>query len=455
MIRLRERALVANDRSFAMEAATRAGILLVVAAIALLHVRDGFYGDQALFMVGAEKLHRGAVLYRDFWDLKQPGIYYFYLAAGTLFGFSSTGVHIFELLYLLLFALVLQLSLTPYFRLGWIPIVAPLLAVATYYANAGTDAMTQVESLSGFPLYASLVLVLAGCRQERRRIVYFVAAGAIGSWILCLKLIFLPLVLAIWIPAIWVHASQFSRIERQKLLRHTGILAGSLAAVTGSWIGATVASSGPNIVWKTFITDPLQIAQQLPSPPLRRLIHSIRLYVQLWIGTLLLAAIAVKYSRNIWRNPLALSCIVWVAAGAVVILVQRQSWWPYHLQLLDVPLALLAAFGLEALWGTRPLVFAAALLALAAIPAAGAANLLGAAPAPDQSFLETRFLRQPQALAGNIYVCGDPRFYLAAKRGQAIAINGWGLELLLPDEWLQLNQQLTAGRPPYIFVSTF
>jgi hypothetical protein len=432
-------------------------VLLVVAIAGLQHAAYPFGGDQALFTVGAQKLHHGAVLYRDFWDLKQPGIYVFYLTAGVLFGFSSAGVHLFELLYFMAFAAVLQISLIPYYRLRWIPIAAPLLIIATYYANAGSDAMTQVEPLAGFPLFASLALVLAGCRDGRRRIAYFAAAGIIGAWVLCLKLMFLPLVLAIWICAIWIYASQFSGAERQKLLAHTAVLAVSFAAGTASWIAATAAASGQSLVWKTFISDPMQIARRLPPPPIQRLIHSVRLYVQLWIGTLLLTVVGLRYNRGIAKNPLAVCCIVWIAAGAAVILLQRQSWWPYHLQLLDVPFALLAAFGLEALWGARPLVFAAGVVVVAAIPfvRSVAPVLYTPSSAYDPSIAETRMLTDPGAVAGDIYVCGDPRFYLASKRGQAVAINGWGLELLLPDEWLKLDRELASARPPYIFVSTF
>ena len=38
-----------------------------------------FWGDQALFTVYARQLAEGAVLYRDIFDVKQPGIFLFYL----------------------------------------------------------------------------------------------------------------------------------------------------------------------------------------------------------------------------------------------------------------------------------------------------------------------------------------------------------------------------------------
>ena len=66
------------------------------------------HGDAALYQLGAKAMADGGVLYRDFWDLKQPGIYLFHWFAGSLFGFTETGLHRLELLYMLAFS-VLQL----------------------------------------------------------------------------------------------------------------------------------------------------------------------------------------------------------------------------------------------------------------------------------------------------------------------------------------------------------
>src|SRR5262249_7866699 len=75
-------------------AAMTAGALAIVAALGASRLEQPFHGDQAFFTVGAQKLAHGAVLYRDFWDFKQPGIYWFYEAAGRLFDFSERGVHL-------------------------------------------------------------------------------------------------------------------------------------------------------------------------------------------------------------------------------------------------------------------------------------------------------------------------------------------------------------------------
>src|SRR5579864_415008 len=85
--------------------------LIAVVLIGLVHLPQPFHDDQAFFTIGAWKMSHGAVLYRDYWDIKQPGIFLFYLAGGKLLGFNEVGIHGFELLYMVTLALVLMLTL--------------------------------------------------------------------------------------------------------------------------------------------------------------------------------------------------------------------------------------------------------------------------------------------------------------------------------------------------------
>src|SRR5467141_2357293 len=85
--------------------------LAAVLLIGLIHIAYPFDGDQALFTEGALKISRGAVLYRDFWDIKQPGIFVFYLLGGLIFGFNELGIHVFELIYLLILGGVLLVTI--------------------------------------------------------------------------------------------------------------------------------------------------------------------------------------------------------------------------------------------------------------------------------------------------------------------------------------------------------
>src|SRR5688500_7224186 len=74
--------------------------VLVFLALVLSHQPLPLRGDQGLYLYGAKELADGAVLYKDFWDLKAPGVYFFYLLAGSLFGFSVAGLHVLEAVWL-------------------------------------------------------------------------------------------------------------------------------------------------------------------------------------------------------------------------------------------------------------------------------------------------------------------------------------------------------------------
>ena len=63
---------------FALDAAVFATIVV----LGLVTVFLPYTGDQALFARAAREIGRGAVYYRDFWDIKQPGIYWWFVGAG-------------------------------------------------------------------------------------------------------------------------------------------------------------------------------------------------------------------------------------------------------------------------------------------------------------------------------------------------------------------------------------
>src|SRR4051812_3485729 len=118
--------------------------LVVVAVLAGIHLPYPFAGDQALFLLGAAALDRGEVLYVDFWDIKQPGIYLFFWLAGHLFGFSEVGVHLLELSWQGVFTIVLIATLRSYYEIPWLSSLVPLATISPYYCFAAGHLLTQL-----------------------------------------------------------------------------------------------------------------------------------------------------------------------------------------------------------------------------------------------------------------------------------------------------------------------
>jgi hypothetical protein len=454
------------------------GILL----LALAHLPYPFGGDQALFTVGAQELAQGAVLYRDFWDFKQPGIFWFYWLAGRLFGFDEVGVHTLELLYLLALAVVLLLTLRARFRSPFVLALVPLLVVGHYYLVSDWWHLTQVEGLVGFPLYLTAWLTSGPDGPAPRW--RLVLGGVTGGAALVFKLMFAPIVLAFVLTAVLerrrVSAERLGRTLAQVLLPIAGGLLLSVGAVVGfcAWTGGL-----DEALW-TWFAFPLEVVRELPPPQLWRLFSGLDWFLH---GFASLAALAVlgAAADGRRRDPLVRDLVWWCALGLVVILVQAQSWWAYHYHLLGLPLGVLAAFGLDEAWsrGTRARVFADSRRAKAALLAGLLLCLLPSATLMVRKFgyllkedlawrpeararyraavsepyataaRDASFLAEPGSVPGPIFVFGDPLYYVVSGRRQAIPLNGWFMEMAPAAQWREVARQLGDARPPYVFVA--
>ena len=172
-------------------------VLLIVGSVAFLSLRDGFSGDQTLFLIYSKAIGNGAVLYRDVWDIKQPAIFVFYLAAGKLFGFTEIGIHLLEIIYWLGFSLLLIVGLKKYFTNPLFAVLTPLFTVGIYYSVSGSLHLTQAEALVGFPMF----LCLWFCQKflenpDKKRLLFW--SGLFGGIVLTFKLMFLLILFAFW-----------------------------------------------------------------------------------------------------------------------------------------------------------------------------------------------------------------------------------------------------------------
>jgi hypothetical protein len=439
-------------------------VLGAVALIGAAYLPYAFSGDQAFFTLGALRMHEGGALYRDFWDIKQPGIFAFYYIAGTLFGFNEVGIHLFELLYLLIFAVVLQQTLNSRFERPWIAAVTPLLIIGWYYLVAGTNGYTQVEALVGFPLYVSMYCCIRAFQSEHVSGGLLAAAAVAGAIVVAFKLIYLIVLVAVWFAIVFASG----RMQREGV--RIGILLGTFAcAVALLWVWCA-SLAGAQLLYYTFFTVPSYLVR-LPSPPFSRLIHAFTWYAGVAAPLLLLGLVGV-WTKWKARDPLVWGCVAWILAAVIAIVIQRQSWWAYQTMLLAVPSGILAAKGLDSIRSLNRVVMA--VLVVCALPyawkyiqegrmlqrhdfARTTASAQAYREALNPLYVEARedtgILRSAAAVRGNIYVCGNPLYYLQAGREQATALNGWAPELFMPQQWMTLEQQMQQARPPYVFIT--
>lgn len=463
-------------------------IISIIILIGLIHLPHPFSGDQALFTTSALKMSKGAVLYRDFWDLKQPGIFIFYLLAGSLFGFTELGIHLFELLYWLAFSIISITCLKSYFDNRTVASLAPLLTMGVYYGVSGSWHLTQVEIIVTFPIFLSLWYASMSS-QEGNLFRQMFLSGLMGGVVLAFKFLFLPIVLSFWLTAL-IYATVWKRERFGDVAARmiAPVLLGMLLPLT--ILFCYFAASGTlSLLAYAFFEYPSRAMAELPRPGFDRLLNGLRWFIGWSAPLMALAFVGVSLSHG--RSLLTINLALWFFVGLGVILIQGLSWWEYHYLLLLIPLGLLAAKGLDILWGHgkkygmsfprwRTRVAAAFSLALLFSPLLVTLALKSLSLArhgfalrreerlryqsivsKDYSAVsdyktaleEIAFLSEPTSLPGKIYVCGNPVYYYLSQRDQAIAANGWMLELFLPEQWAEMNEQLEEARPSYLFIS--
>jgi len=452
-----------GSRDRAANVATVAAAAFVTAA-GFVQLPAPFHGDQALFEVVARALRDGARLYVDIWDNKQPGVFWFFLAGGHLFGFSEIGAHALELLWQTACALLLALALRPLFDRAALAAAVPLATVGAYYCATGSRQMTQVEALIGFPLFCSLWL----SRPGRGPWAFFfsgVAAGIVAVF----KQVIAPIAVVFWILAVLrARRDQKEPLSSSVRFRLLPAAAGVLAALAAAAAWFAAHDSLGALAWNVFVypLGALLVAQ--PAPRIRFFASGFWFLSRCapWIA---LAVWGAFRGRRDWLRG---DCIGWIAAAVVILGAQRFSLWDYHFLMFVVPVGILAVRGIEAI-STRTVV-RVALVAAACVPglillAPKAAAWVPIAPGFDPEAVavyqraqstyyldlgrESAFLGEPDALPGPIYVWGDPRILLLSGRRQAVPLCGWAWEDMLDEPIAEAARQLAAAPPPYLYVS--
>ncbi|GET35759.1 hypothetical protein MiSe_05040 [Microseira wollei NIES-4236] len=457
-------------------------VLATVVLIGLIHVPYPFEGDQALFTIGAWKMSQGGILYRDFWDLKQPGIYAFYLLAGSMFGFHEVGIHSFELLYMLAFSAVLIITLKDYYSQRAIASLTPLLTVGIYYGVSGAWHLTQLEALVGFPMFLALYFAVKAYLAQKYQFGLLFLSGVMGGIVLLFKLIFLPILLVFWAMAL-IDAVGVKGFFKRLIAIGVTVVLGTLLPLAIAGIYFAQFDLLP-LLYQNFFERPIQIFNQSPFSTNERFIKSVMWFISRLAPLIVFGSIGAYTFKRQPRDLMTLYLVLWLISGLGVILIQYKLGWEYYFMLIVVPLGILAGKGLEFLWQiirqnpglnlpckkrsvaafSLIFLFSTALISLAR--KSFFLVLEGFAIKQDQQrgyqshlapdyptiLKEVAWLKKPERLPGDIYVFGDPRYYLLSGRKRAIAFHLW--TPLVPDQWMQLREQLQAERPVYIFVET-
>ena len=464
-------------------------MLGAVAALALANLGQPFIWDGAFFMLSAQKLAAGARLYRDVWDVKQPGLFWFFLEAGRVFRFDEVGARALDAAWMCSLALVMRATLAGAFVRPWFAGLAALLSVGYGYAFADGTHLGQVEWLVALPLFVSFWAALRARGSARAWAPWALAAGLAGGAVLVFKLALLPLVGTLWLVAFWPLCAGGANVAgapardwtAPRAVAALALACAAVAAVAAAVIARFASEGTLDLVRWTFLTLPPRILAGMHGVRIKPLGEAIGWFLPRWAPVLALAfAGATARGRDRWTAGM----VAWLGMGLVVFLVQRFSYWPYHFMLFVVPLGVLAARGVEALEGafareapgSRVGVRVAGIVALACLWAILSGAEKGVYLAHDRFLTtdamvrrshlrfsrngvygkvlaEVRFLSEPGARPGPIFVVGDPLFTWLSGRRQAGPRNpGMLFEFMQPDEWAACARDLAASHAAYVFV---
>ncbi len=442
--------------------------LLIIITLGLIKSPTVLGGDQSLFVVIAQLLDSGKVLYKDLFDYKQPGIFLFYLAAGKAIGWSDISIHLFELGYWVLFSVILFYSLKDYqlFRADYFAGLLPLFVVGVYYCNATFFQLTQLEALINFPLFLIIWLLDRAYKTQNDLFATYLAIGVLIGIVILSKLVFAPIIFSfLFIHFIFtIKYKGFKYIINKQLLP----LALGFLIPLSIFLAYIFIYQIEHLVLDIFFRIPASVIGLTDQIDPNRLFSSIGWFGRKMIMLSLLAGIAVflipKKEFHFFGLVLA-----WGIVGLVVILMQKTSWWSYHFQLLYVPIGLLSALGVDfflyhllltinpkSQWLTTILVVSVLALTFnnqfAALEQGIASTNYTKLDSFDYAKDDAAKIIKEIKPEDTIYICGNPRMYVLTSHLPELSTNGWILEYYLDYQWEEFYNEFKSNPPTYLFV---
>lgn len=329
--------------------------LLVVGVLILAPLLTYPFGrDQGVFATAADILVRGGVPYRDFWDVKPPGVFYTYWASFVLFGRSTPAPRAFDILWTLatataIWALGLRLAPPREHRrfACFISLLAAFLFLLRYVAGNTYWNTTQADGFASLPLCLA-VAALIGAEDRKHNWLALACGACIAVAILFKLTLGICLLIPILAALLATQENIQLRVGRAAcyLLGCVGVLA-IVAAML--WRAGALGDTFDILIRWNAQYSRLRPPMPMTSSPLRQTVNFMfglpHYQLLFFVGLLALIgavdlAVRPDSARRRWLLP------AW--AGVLIASVWAQGkFYTYHWLPVLPPLCLLAAQGLR------------------------------------------------------------------------------------------------------------
>lgn len=305
--------------------------------------------DAPIMHYAAWRIARGAVPYRDLFDMNFPGVYLLHLGVLKALGPGDLAWRAFDLGWLALTGLALGRLVAP---AGAVASVAAALLFAAYHLAGGAWQAGQRDFLLGLCLVLG-ALGIARWIEDRRATPSAVGAGLV----LGIGASFKPHAIAL-AAAFGVVAAVVDRRRRAGAGRVAAYVAA--CGVAPAAVVVWVAARGGLDAWRSVVLDYLVPLYSRLGRPARWGVYRGEVWLPLGLAAILSLAALVLARRFTARVALV---VLGVAYGLLHYVAQGKGW-EYHLYPLAVFTAALAVLALRALPGRAAWLGAASALSL-------------------------------------------------------------------------------------------
>lgn len=449
--------------------------LFSILLIGLIHIPFPLQEDQSFFLLGAKEMDAGKILYQDFWDIKQPGIFIFYLAAGKIFGFNQVGIHTFELCYWFAFSIFMLWSLKTIncFKNEFFVYLSPLIVTGSYYALSNSFFSTQVEALVNFPLLMVITFNQLSLQDNKRKYLWLILSGIAGGTVLFFKLIFAPILLSFWIHLFLRYRNKNQGETISNMLLSLGMIPLGVILLWLPFMIYCIHYEILRLCYDIFFKYPLITIQNIHKPGAEYLINSFKEFS----FKLIFFSPFIIFSAFIQKHLIKNSLWIWLVSSLFVIIIQRTSWHSSHFQILYTPVILLTVISTDHLlnWSGKKYSLKLELIPILVLTCINIPALLTLGKKTyklsqyhfglrahdrlafsltnkynETAYLASRYIFGEYQKSKSVVIIHDPLINYYTNLNQETSQSGWSI--FIPGKVDILLDEIKSKKPEYIFI---